>query len=205
MNIELKNSEKPVDYIESIRILEERVNDVLSGKKGELLWILEHKTVYTAGTSFLKEELLNKNISIIKTNRGGKLTVHSPGQKIIYFVLDLNKRKKDIRNLVNKIENCIINILDEYRIKSYSDNENIGIWVNNKKNSYKIAAIGIRVKKWIAYHGFSINLYNDLNKYNGIIPCGVRDKGIINLKELGIKNFDNINDIIFKKFSDIFL
>ena len=109
MTIEVKNSIKPLDYLESINILENRVDDVLQGKKEELLWILEHKTVYTGGTSSKKSDLLNKEIKIIKTNRGGKYTLHSPGQKVIYFVLNLNKRKKDIRKLVNKIEKCIIN------------------------------------------------------------------------------------------------
>jgi len=200
MTIEVKNSIKPLDYLESINILENRVDDVLQGKKGELLWILEHKTVYTGGTSSKKSDLINKEIKIIKTNRGGKYTVHSPGQKIIYFVLNLNKRKKDIRKLVNQVEVCIINTLKEYKISSYSDKKNIGIWVENKK----IAAIGIRVKKWIAYHGFSLNVSNDLMKYNGIIPCGIKDKGITSLKDMGINKYDNIDKVITKQFLDIF-
>ena len=113
MNIEVKNSVKPVDYNKSMEILERRVEDILLGKKNELLWILEHNTVYTAGTSSNKDDLINKNIKIIKTNRGGKHTIHSPGQKIIYFVLNLNKRGKDVRKLVSKIETCIIEILKE--------------------------------------------------------------------------------------------
>ena len=165
MTIEVKNSVKPVDYVESINVLENRVNDVLLGKKNELLWILEHNTVYTAGTSSNKKDLISKDIKIIKTNRGGKYTVHSPGQKIIYFVLNLNNRKKDIRKLINQIENCTINILNEYKISSTADKKNIGIWVGNKK----IAAIGIRVKRWIAYHGFSLNVSNDLKMYKNII------------------------------------
>ena len=116
MNIEVKNSVKLVDYIESMQILEKRVKDVLSGKNDELLWILEHNTVYTAGTNSKEEDVLDKNLKIIKTNRGGKHTLHSPGQKVIYFVLNLNKRKKDIRVLVQKIEKCIIEVLKEYKI-----------------------------------------------------------------------------------------
>ena len=170
MSMEVKNSVKPVDYNESMLILEKRVEEVLSYKKDELLWVLEHKTVYTAGTSSNESDLLDKNVKVIKTNRGGKHTLHSPGQKVVYFVLNLNKRKKDIRNLVNNVEKCIIDILKEYNIKSYSDKENIGIWVGDKNDSRKIAAIGIRVKKWIAYHGFSLNISNDLGKYEKIIP-----------------------------------
>jgi len=205
MNIEVKYSVKPIDYIDSMKILEKRVNDVFSGKKDELLWILEHNTVYTAGTSSNEKDLIDKDIHVIRTNRGGKHTLHSPGQKVIYFVLNLNKRKKDIRVLINKIENCIMQILNEYKIKSYPDKKNIGLWVRDKGNSMKIAAIGIRVKRWIAYHGFALNVSNDLFKYKGIVPCGIRDKGITNLQKMGVKSFNNINEIITEKFLNIFL
>jgi len=205
MNIEVKNTEKPINYTESMKILEKRVQDVLSEKKEELLWILEHKTVYTAGTSANEKDLIDKELSIFKTNRGGKYTVHSPGQKVVYFVLNLNKRKKDIRMLINNIESCIINILQEYKIKSYPDRNNIGIWVKNGNNSMKIAAIGIRVKKWIAYHGFALNISNDLKKYKKIVPCGIKNKGITSLKNMGIKNYGDINEIIVNKFLNTFL
>ena len=205
MNIEVKNSIKPIDYAKSMKILEKRVQDVLFEKKKELLWILEHKTVYTAGTSANEKDLIDKDLSIFKTNRGGKYTVHSPGQKVVYFVLNLNKRKKDIRMLINNIESCIINILLEYKIKSYPDQNNIGIWIKKGDNSMKIAAIGIRVKKWIAYHGFALNISNDLKKYKKIVPCGIRNKGITSLKNMGIKNYGNINEIIVKKFLNTFL
>ena len=161
MTIEVKKTLKPIDYAKSMKILEKRVSDVLLGKKDELLWILEHKTVYTAGKSANNDDLLDKNITVYKTNRGGKYTVHSPGQKVIYFVLNLNKRGKDLRKLVNKIENCIIEILKEYNIESRPDRKNIGIWIDSDKVLMKIGAIGIRVKKWIAYHGISINVSND--------------------------------------------
>jgi len=205
MNIEVKNSAKPVDYVESMKILEQRVNDVFLGKKEELLWILEHNTVYTAGTSSNEDDLIDKNLKIIKTNRGGKYTLHSPGQKVVYFVLNLNKRKKDIRKLITQIENCIMMILKEYQIESHADSNNIGIWIKNQKNTKKIAALGIRVKKWIAYHGFSLNICNDLSLYKKIIPCGIKDKEVTNLKEMGIKKFDRIENIIIKSFLNTFL
>jgi len=205
MNIEVKNSVKPVDYVESMKILEKRVDDVLLGKKGEFLWILEHNTIYTAGSSSNEKDLVDKNLKIIKTNRGGKHTLHAPGQKVIYFVLNLNKRGKNIKKLITKIENCIINILKKYKIKSYADKKNIGIWINYKKKSLKIAAIGIRVRKWIAYHGFSLNVCNDLSKYKGIIPCGIKDRGITSLKDMGVKNYNNIEKVIIKKFLNTFL
>jgi len=202
--MEVKNSVKPLDYIESMKILEKRVKDVSLGKKSELLWVLEHNTVYTKGKSANEKDLIDKNIKVVNTNRGGKYTLHSPGQKIAYFVLDLNKRKKDIRKLVNDIENCIIDILYEYEIMSFKDKKNVGIWVGDKKNSMKIAAIGIRVKKWIAYHGFSINVSNDLSKYKSIIPCGIKDKGVTSIKEFGEIRSHNIEKIIIKKFLNTF-
>jgi lipoyl(octanoyl) transferase len=205
MNIEVKSSVKPIDYLQSIKILEKRVHDVFLGKKDEFLWVLEHNSVYTAGTSANKKDLLDQNLPVIKTNRGGKYTLHSPGQKVVYFVLNLNKRERDIRKLVSKIENCIIQTLKEYKIKSYNDSKNIGIWVDKQKKSKKIAAIGIRVKKWIAYHGFSLNVCNDLSKYKGIVPCGIRDKGITSIKDMEVKNYSNIEEIIIKKFLNIFL
>ena len=205
MNIEVKNSVKPVDYAKSMKILEQRVQDVLLDKKDEFLWIIEHIPVYTAGTNSKDIDLLDKNLNVIKTNRGGKHTYHGPGQKVVYFVLNLNKREKDIRKLVNKIENCIIEILKEFKVKSYTDKKIIGIWVKNKNNMMKIAAIGIRVKKWIAYHGFAINISNDLSKYKNIVPCGIKDKGITSLKDMGITNFNKIEEIIAKKFLSTFL
>ena len=198
MNIEVKNSKKPIDYAKSIKILEKRANDVFLGKKGELIWILEHKAVYTAGSSAKDGDLLDKQIKVIKTNRGGKHTYHGPGQKVVYFVLNLNRRGKNIRKLINNVENCIINILNEYKIKSYADKKNIGIWVKRKNNFLKIAAIGIKVKKWIAYHGFSLNVSNDLTKFKKIIPCGIKEKGVTNFKELGINKYNQIEKIITK-------
>ena len=201
MKIEVKKSIKLIDYNRSMKILEKRVNDVFLGKKDEFLWIVEHKHVYTAGTSFKSEDLLDKKLNVIKTNRGGKHTYHGPGQKVVYFVLDLNKRGKDIRKLINNVENCIINTLKDYEIKSFSDKKNIGIWVNNKK----IAAIGIRVKRWIAYHGFALNVSNDLSKYDAIVPCGIKNKGITSLKEIGIKDLKSVDKKIISSFLNTFL
>jgi lipoyl(octanoyl) transferase len=205
MNIEVKNSVKPIEYSKSIQVLEKRVKDVFEGKKKELIWILEHKDVYTAGTNFREQEILDKKIKITKTNRGGKITYHGPGQKIVYFVLDLNKREKDIRKLLNKIENCIVDILKEYNVYSFADKKNIGIWVLEKNNTKKIAAIGIRVKKWIAYHGFALNINADLKKYDAIVPCGIKNKKVTNLSVISKNKFKNINKVIVRKFLSTFL
>ena len=200
MKMEVKNSIKPVDYKESIEILEKRVSEVLEGKSEELIWVLEHNTVYTGGTSSSRKDLIDKNLKIIKTNRGGKYTLHSPGQKVVYFVLNLNKRKKDIRYLVGKIEKCVIDVLSEYKIKSFTDKKNIGIWVKKDNSIKKIAAIGIRVSKWVAYHGFSINVNNNLESYSKIIPCGIKDKDVLNLKSIKEQNYDELGDKIIKNF-----
>ena len=184
MKIEIKKSIKPVDYSDAIDFLEKRKTDILQNKESELIWVLEHNEIYTAGTSFKESEILDKSIDIVKTNRGGKITYHGPGQIICYFVIDLNKRKKDIRNLIRILENTIIDTLSDYKIKSFNDVNNIGIWVKHNNEIKKIAAIGVRVSKWIAYHGFSINIDNDLEKYNKIIPCGINDKGVSNLKHI---------------------
>ena len=205
MNIEVKYSLKAVDYSESMKILEKRVTDVLAGEKKELLWVLEHQSVYTAGASSNQFDLIDKKVNVIKTNRGGKHTYHGPGQKIVYFVLNLNKREKNIRKLLNNIEQCIISVLKDFGIKSQADRKNIGIWIKKNKELYKIAAIGIKVKKWVAFHGFAINVSNDLTKFNAIIPCGIKNSKITSLKSLGIKNYKNINNVIINKFLSTFL
>ena len=196
MNIEVKISNHRIPYKKAIYDLEKRVENVKKGLKKELIWILEHPTTYTGGIRSSENEILDKKIKIIKTNRGGKITLHNPGQKIIYFVIDLNKRKKDIRLLLKVIETSIIEVLKIYNINGRSDKKNIGIWVKNKK----ISAIGIKVKRWIAYHGCSININNDLSKYKKIIPCGLSNERITSFDDLGVKNIFNLNKNIKKIF-----
>ena len=163
MIIETKISKKPVIYKKAIKILENRISNILKNNKPELIWILEHNNVYTAGTSFKDSDIIDKSIKIVKTNRGGKITFHGKGQIIFYFVINLNNRKKDIRSFINIIERSIINSLKEFDINSFSDKKNVGIWINHKSSIRKIAAIGIKIKKWIAYHGFAINYSVNLN------------------------------------------
>tara|TARA_B100000780_G_scaffold238976_1_gene180567 strand:- start:254 stop:874 length:621 start_codon:yes stop_codon:yes gene_type:complete len=196
MNIEIKKSIKHIKYSEAIEFLEERLKDISNNKKGDLIWILEHEEIYTAGTSYKQNEILNKSIKLIETNRGGKITYHGPGQLICYFVIDLKKRQRDIRKLITLIEKTIIESLKEFNIDSYSDPKNIGIWIDNKLGVQKIAAIGVRVSKWIAYHGFAININNDLSKYKNIIPCGISDKSVTNLKTVKDQNYNKLSDII---------
>ena len=201
MDIEIKKSIKPVKYDFAIEFLEERLRDINDNKKSDLIWILEHEEIYTAGTNYKEDEILNKDIKLVKTNRGGKITYHGPGQLICYFVIDLKKRKKDIRKFITLIEKTIIESLSEFKIKSSGDPKNIGIWVEDETDIKKIAAIGVRVSKWIAYHGFSININNDLTKYRNIIPCGISDKGVTNLKSIKDQNYNILSDVIVDNFT----
>ena len=137
----------------------------------------------------------------IKTNRGGKITYHGPGQLICYFVIDLKQRQKNIRKFITIIEKTIIESLSEFNIKSFGDPKNIGIWVNDKNEIKKVAAIGVRVSKWIAYHGFAININTDLAKYQNIIPCGISDKGVTSLKNINNQNYNMLSDIIIDNFT----
>ena len=198
MKIEIKKSIKPVNYSKAIKFLEKRLDQISKNKAKELIWILEHPSTYTSGNVLDKKDILDNSIKIIKTSRGGKITWHGPGQIVCYLVINLNNRKKNIRNFLNIIESSIINTLKEFGINSYADRKNIGIWVNTKSGEKKIAAIGIKIKKWITFHGFSININNDLNYYKKIIPCGIKNKGVTNLNEIKKQNYKRIKNIIIK-------
>ena len=200
MNIEIKKSQKPVKYEFAMRFMEQRLLDIDQKKSSDLIWILEHQDLYTAGTSYNENEIIDKSINVLKTNRGGKITYHGPGQLICYFVIDLKKRKKDIRKFISVIETTIITTLKSYDIETFSDKYNIGIWHRNNLKINKVAAIGIRISKWIAYHGFSINIDNDLNKYKAIIPCGINDKGVTNLKEIKDINYEELKNRLIENF-----
>ena len=200
MSIEIKKSQKPVKYEDAIGFMENRLSEIDKKNSNDLIWILEHQELYTAGTSSSENDILDKSIEIIKTNRGGKITYHGPGQLICYFVIDLKKDKKDIRKFISVIEKTIINTLKFYDIETFADKENIGIWYNDNGKIKKIAAIGVRVSKWIAYHGFSININNNLKKYDAIIPCGIKDKGITNLKEIKDQNYAELGNKLIENF-----
>ena len=203
MNVEIKISNRKIPYKSSLKFLEKRVNDVKLGKKKDLIWLLEHPLIFTGGIRSNDIDILDKSIKVIKTKRGGKITLHNPGQKIIYFVVNLNKRKKDIRKFVSYIENSIIEFLRLFNIESKSDRKNIGIWVKDKK----IAAIGIRVSRWIAYHGCSINISNNLKDYKKINPCGLKNDKVTSIKnenkDIDIDINKALKQIFLKNFSEI--
>ena len=203
MNIEIKLSKNRISYKKAMDFLYKRVEEVKKGTNNELIWILEHPKTYTAGIRFNPKEIIDKNLKILKTSRGGKLTLHNPGQKIIYFVINLNKRKKDIRKFISVIERSLIEFLKLFNIKARNDKKNIGIWVKNKK----IAAIGLRVSRWVAFHGCSINISNNLQDYLKIIPCGLDNKlitSIYNEKKILPKNYETkLAKIFVEKINNI--
>ena len=199
MNIEIKKSIKPINYFYAINLLERRLEDLHNNIDKELIWILEHNEIFTAGTSYKESEILDNSIELIKTNRGGKITCHAPGQLICYFVLDLRK-KKDIRKFISSIEKTIIETLREYKIETFSDKDNIGIWHKKNDSINKVAAIGVRVKKWIAYHGFAININNNLEQYKKIIPCGITDKEVTNLININNNDYSDLDKLLIEKF-----
>ena len=207
MNIEIKISKKPVDYRKAVIFMEKRLDKIREGKARELIWILEHNDIYTAGSRSKKSEILDKKIKVIKTNRGGKITWHGKGQLVCYFVINLNKRNKDIRKFITIIENSLISFLANYNIEAQTFKDRVGVWVTKSNNisfdkEKKIGAIGLRIKKWITYHGLSFNINPDLKYYNYIHSCGLKEYKNTSMEELGIKleqsEFDN-------KFKKIFL
>lgn len=200
MNIEIKKSIKPIKYDSAIKQMEKRLEEIYQGKNNELIWILQHQDVYTAGISYKEKEIIDKSINFIKTNRGGKITFHGKGQLIFYFVINLKERQISIKKLISLIEKTIIDTLSYFKIKAFADRKNIGIWTKNNNDIKKVAAIGIKVKKWIAYHGFAINISNDLKKYDKINPCGLDSKKITNLYKIKKQNYKNIKDKLIDKF-----
>ena len=203
MSIEIKLSKNRIPYKKAMLFLNNRVEEVKNGHNKELIWVLEHPKTYTAGVSFNHNEIIDKKIKIIKTNRGGKITLHNPGQKIVYFVINLNHRKKDVRKLINIIENSIIEFLEILKINAKKDKDNIGIWVKDKK----IAAIGLRISRWVAFHGFSINISNNLKEYLKVIPCGLDNTKITSVlseKNIIPKNFEKkLVNILIKNINKI--
>ena len=208
MSIEIKKQYDFVDYEKSIEVMKTRVNEIITESKKELIWFLNHDHIYTQGTSANKNEILKKNkIKIVKTNRGGKTTYHGPGQRIIYFIINLNKRKKDIRQFISIIESSLMEFLNMYKVDCVTYKNRVGIWVTGKNGKKfdkeeKIGAIGLRLKKWITYHGLSFNINPDMKNYKYINACGLENYKNTSLGELGIK----INEKKFdEEFSQIFL
>lgn len=203
--IEIKISNEEINYKEAVLFMESKVRDISENHSKELLWFLSHNHIFTQGTSASDDEILNSDvIEVLKTNRGGKTTYHGPGQRIVYFMLNLNNKKRDIRKFISVIENSVIDFLKNYNVEARAFKDRVGIWVikNNKMTfdkEKKISAIGLRVKKWITYHGMSFNINPDLKYYNSIHSCGLKEYKNTSLNELGIKIDQKEFDEGFKK------
>ena len=208
--IKFKTSNKPVDYKEATEFMEIYAKQVALGGKSELIWLTSHKPIYTAGISAKDEDLLNFNIPVFKTNRGGKYTYHDDGMRIIYVMLNLKNcfypNPPDVAKFVLMLENWVITVLEKIGINGEVRKDRVGIWVTNKDGSEKkIAAIGIKLKQWISYHGIAININPNLEGFNGIVPCGIKDFGVTSVFDLGGKiSFSKVDKIIKEEFFKIF-
>ena len=206
--IEIINSRELINYESAIEFMKKRINKIHTNNEDELIWFLEHDHVYTQGTSAKDDEIIKlSNTNIIKTNRGGKTTYHGPGQRVIYFLINLNKRKKDIRKFISIIEKSLISFLAVYNVEAKSFKDRVGIWVTKSNNikfekEKKIGAIGLRVSKWITYHGLSFNIKPEMKNYEYINACGLENFKNTSLYELGIEMDEEYFD---NKFSNIFL
>tara|TARA_Y100000590_G_scaffold142526_1_gene163576 strand:- start:462 stop:1133 length:672 start_codon:yes stop_codon:yes gene_type:complete len=206
-------SKNIVSYPEAMKFMEAKVNKIIKKEELDTIWLLNHPSIYTYGTTSKKSDFLKKNsLPLYKTNRGGQITYHGPGQRIAYYMINLNNKKKDIRYFVKILENILIDTLSELNIQSRSYNDRIGIWVTkvnniNLKKEKKIGSIGLRIKKWVTYHGVSINIDNDLSFFKNINPCGIKDYSVTSLKDLGIiikqNQFDNLLLKYSKKYLEI--
>ena len=206
-SVEWLTSTAPVPYPEALTRMEERVNAIIAGKASETVWLLEHPPLYTAGTSAKGSDLLNANgLPVYESGRGGQYTYHGPGQRIAYVMLDLKRRKPDLRAFVQSLEDWLIATLADFGVKGEKHCDRIGVWVKRDANfDDKIAALGIRLRKWVSFHGVALNVNPDLSHYEGIVPCGVRGHGVTSLKALGVSaSMKDIDESLKRNFGKIF-
>ncbi|MEH0831731.1 lipoyl(octanoyl) transferase LipB [Anaplasma bovis] len=207
MSVEWLVSDGLTDYEYAVNAMLDRVRGIVAGKKREMVWLLEHHPIYTAGTSAKPEDLLESDkFPVITTTRGGKYSYHGPGQRVIYVMLDLKKRGRcDVRAYVRDLGEWIANTLKSFSVESYFSEDEIGVWVNSCGQRKKIAAFGIRITRWVTYHGVSVNISTDLTHYSGIIPCGIVGAGVTSLKDLGITvSYEQFDKVLKNKFYETF-
>jgi lipoyl(octanoyl) transferase len=208
-NIEWRVSRELVHFEEALAFMQKRVDEIIAGEASQMIWLLEHHPVYTAGVSAKDADLLaESDIPVFKTNRGGKYTYHAPGMKIIYVMLDLKKlfapEKPDVARFVKFLENWVIEILAEFGIKGEIRQGRVGIWVETPEGEKKIAALGIKIKKWVSYHGIAINIDPDMSGFKNIVPCGIAEFGVTSMAEiLGKIDDKKFIEAVEKKFNSI--
>ena len=208
-------TEDKVDYEKALAKMDNHVEKMIQGEASEKIWLLEHPSLYTGGTSANKKDLIEPNrFPVFETKRGGQYTYHGPGQRVVYVMLDLNKRGKDVKKFVGNLESWITLTLSEFNVTGQSRAGRVGIWVERTdkplRNSgdfqeEKIAAIGVRLRKWITFHGLSINLDPDLSHFQGIVPCGIKEHGVTSLVDLGLPiSMHDVDNALKKSFSKVF-
>lgn len=205
--IEWKIDKNLVDYQKALAFMEERVADIHEGRANELVWFVEHPPLYTSGTSSKESDLLApKRFPVYYAGRGGQYTYHGPGQRVVYVMLDLNKRGRDVRKFIANLERWIIESLAEFNVVGETREGRVGVWVEREGGREdKIAAIGVRVRKWVTFHGICINVEPDLSHYTGIVPCGISEHGVTSLVDLGLPaNMDDLDAMLKKTWSKIF-
>jgi lipoyl(octanoyl) transferase len=184
--IELRVSPEPVAYRDALAEMTQRNEAIAAGKAGELIWLLEHPPVYTAGTSAAPAELLDPRFEVVAAGRGGRYTYHGPGQRIAYVLIDLSKRARDVRGYVHALEGWVIDTLGDFGVEAFRSGGRIGIWTQDiDGREAKIGAIGVRIRRWVTMHGLSVNLAPDLSHFAGIVPCGIAEYGVTSLERLG--------------------
>ena len=204
-SVEWRVSKTPVAYPDSVAFMEQRVARIAEGGGSEMVWLLEHPPIYTAGTSAKDSDLLDSRFPVFKTGRGGQFTYHGPGQRVGYVMLDLRRRRADIRAFVRGLEEWLIATLATFGIKGERRDGRVGIWVVRGDNENKIAAIGVRVRRWVTYHGVSLNVSPDLSHFSGIVPCGVREHGVTSLAGLGVPaSMADVDAALRETFFDVF-
>lgn len=201
--VEWRIEREPIDYALAADIMAARAADIADGRASELVWLLEHPPVYTAGTSADPAELIDARFPVHNTGRGGRYTYHGPGQRVGYVMLNLNKRGRDVRRYVRAIEQWVIAALARMDIASFTATGRVGIWTIDGAQEAKIGAIGVRVKRWVTLHGFAVNMMPELGHFGGIIPCGLADYGVTSVKKLGKPaDFKALDDALAAEFAD---
>lgn len=205
MSIEWRISDQEVDYPKALACMEQRVEQVQAGTHPELIWLLEHPPLYTAGVSARPEDMLDTGFPVYQTRRGGQYTYHGPGQRVAYTILDVGARGRDVRKFVWQLEEWIIQTLAVFDIRGERRKDRIGVWVAHDGTESKIAAVGIKLRKWVSFHGISINVNPDLTHFSGIIPCGIREYGVTSLAKLSCgATLTQVDNALQKTFRNVF-
>ena len=203
--VEWRVAEGLIPYPQAVAFMEERAAAIAEGTAPELVWLVEHPPIYTAGTSARDTDLLDARFPVFKTGRGGQFTYHGPGQRVGYVMLDLKRRKADVRAFVHDLEEWLIGTLAQFNVRGERREGRVGIWVARPGREDKIAAIGVRVRRWVTFHGVSINVDPDLTHFSGIVPCGVSEHGVTSLHDLGLPvTMADVDVALKQSFTDVF-